>query len=278
MQSSINKWISQFPESQFLCKENRKDYINRVILGYELMSSSDVLICGIVRNAEKILPYTLARIERLGSFFKDYSVLLYENDSTDNTLKILQSAKLKNLVVKTEAKNTSFHEGTTSQDRLQDMAYYRNQYIKEIPKYKDVSYVIVLDCDLSGGWSYEGIANSISYNYYIVGSNSCIYRKRFGRHERLYYDSFAYRNIGVAEHRPEETNLMCLQRGEEPYAVDSCFGGLCIYRPICFHPTVKYEDWDCDHVTLHSQMRKIGYDVYINPSQITLYNFSRYVL
>ena len=49
------------------------------------MRQSRTVICGLARNIATHLPGTMARIERLGSMFADYRVLVYENDSTDAT-------------------------------------------------------------------------------------------------------------------------------------------------------------------------------------------------
>ena len=43
-----------------------------------------------------------------------------------------------------------------------------------------------------------------------------------------------------------------------------------IYKSEVLEQT-KYTKEDCDHVTLHSQIKKNGYKVWLNPSQITLY-------
>src|SRR6266436_1294706 len=48
-----------------------------------------VIICGICRNVSTTLDVSIRNIEQLGSRFKDYAVVIYENNSTDDT-----SAKL----------------------------------------------------------------------------------------------------------------------------------------------------------------------------------------
>ena len=50
-----------------------------------------VIICGIVQNVEKKIIYNLENVKKLGKFFTDYRVVIYENNSTDNTKKILSN-------------------------------------------------------------------------------------------------------------------------------------------------------------------------------------------
>ena len=57
---------------------------------------SFVVVCGIVRNAEKGLRRNLPIIDKVLTKFKDFCVFIYENDSTDGTKKILQDWQSKN--------------------------------------------------------------------------------------------------------------------------------------------------------------------------------------
>ena len=52
-------------------------------------SLSSIIICSIVRNAEKGLINNIPIIDALCEHFNDYKIIIYENDSTDNTKNIL---------------------------------------------------------------------------------------------------------------------------------------------------------------------------------------------
>src|SRR5262245_25427326 len=79
-----------FPEHRFLPPEHvAGEYYDAVDRGRSAMSEARIVICGLARNVAAHLPRTKARIERLGSMFADYRVLVYENDSTDATPAIL---------------------------------------------------------------------------------------------------------------------------------------------------------------------------------------------
>ena len=60
------------------------------------MRDQRVVIAGLARNIAAILPKTVARVERLGSCFRDYRVVVYENDSSDGTLAQLQQWQSRN--------------------------------------------------------------------------------------------------------------------------------------------------------------------------------------
>ena len=53
-------------------------------------------ICGPVKNCGAYLSKVLEYIEKIGSLFDDYTILIYYDKSTDDTLKILKEYQNKN--------------------------------------------------------------------------------------------------------------------------------------------------------------------------------------
>ena len=83
--------LADFDESAFPCSSTDESrYRELVTRGRDRMRNASVLICGICRDVRPYLPRTAARIQRLGSMFADYRVILFENDSTDRTLDFLE--------------------------------------------------------------------------------------------------------------------------------------------------------------------------------------------
>lgn len=282
---SVNWYISQFPEAQFLVPQKYKEeYNKRVIYGHNLASKANVLICGIARNVSRTLPYTMARIEALGKLFKNYHVFIYENDSTDNTSEILSDWSKNSHIDFTSEKlgAPTFHDlkGLT---RRRCMAHARNQYLDYARQYANstlIHYLIIVDMDLQGGWSYHGVLNSLGHpGWDIVGSNSLYYLSEENQIVRLFYDTWAFRSLGTKEEIEDSiANLFRFNRGEPLIQVNSCFGGLAIYKPYFLFEGVNYTEEDCDHPTLHNQLCNKGYKIYLNPSQITLFNKTEYTL
>ena len=82
--------LSSFAESEFpVAAPWREDYSARVQAGRDRMRRQTAVICGLCRDVRHWLPRTAARIEQLGAMFRDYAVVLYENDSRDGTADFL---------------------------------------------------------------------------------------------------------------------------------------------------------------------------------------------
>lgn len=253
-----------FPESFYLPQS--KDYLDQVIKGIDVCKNSSILFCGCVKNVEKNLERNILRVNLLKKFFGKLDLFLYENNSTDKTKEIVKLCDF----YKSEDLDIPPHNRDKSLQRRKVMALARNKYLK-FAKDQKYDYLAVIDMDLAGGFSFEGIFHTMSldFNKKIYGSNSIIYQDK----QRLFFDTWAYRGY---ESDKEGDNLFIFNRGANPVRVDSCFGGLAIYPYSITSEDIEYKDYDCDHVTLHDQLRQLGYKVYLNPSMITLYTESYY--
>jgi hypothetical protein len=155
------------------------------------------------------------------------------------------------------------------------MAQYRNRCLdvlrRELPHF---DFAVVVDTDLQGGWSYDGIANTFGHDSWdFVGSNGIIF-KRIGAafNAAVQYDAWAFRtDEAFTPHSTADVNSLAWERGEPLVPVTSCFGGLGVYR-MAAYLSARYDGWDTEHVPLHSQMRAAGFTrCFLNPSQITVY-------
>jgi len=269
---------AEFPEELFPPRpELAPQFQKQVADGYQAMRERRVVICGVARDVAKVLPYTIARIERLGRLFSDYRVVIYENDSQDDTLGLLQQWSVRNW--RTAVLNETRHDPQNFPVRCPcrgtRMAYYRNQYRDYIEThYSDFDDIIVVDTDLLGGWSYDGIAHSFGQSDWdAMGSYGVIYRRIGWNPNRIHqYDAWAFRlDEDYSVLTTKEVNEMYWQRGEPLVPVTSCFGGLGIYRLPAFL-SARYTGGDCEHIGLHRTMRARGWGrVFVNPSQITVY-------
>src|SRR5690606_13435516 len=141
-------------------------------------------------------------------------------------------------------------------ERTVYMAAARNRYLnrlKEFRRNNHVDYVIILDLDLKGGFSYDGILNSLCWihggKFDVMASNGILYRKQEEEIQRIHYDTWAYRPLDRWNHSfSDEFNLLSWNRGESPFEVNSAFGGVTIYRNSCILDDDTYLPGDCDHV------------------------------
>lgn len=283
-------YLAEFPESLYPPESSlAKDYAEKILLGTSRASLSSVAILGLARNCGNILPYTISRINKLAQFFKFAKVFILENDSEDNTKDLLRQWEARNINI--YSTNFDWPKLGNGRDlfRATKMAYLRNTLRNWFLQSKTfVDYIILLDMDLVGGWSYEGILNSIGHdNWDVIGSNSVIYHHTESGLVRLFYDTWAYRDIGDSSAKPDyKMNLLYFNRGQPLYRVWSCFGGLAIYQSRPFtYPNIQYSamslhnNIECEHVSFHTALRLAGFkNIFINPSQITLYSKTQYTI
>ena len=100
-------------------------------------------ICGAIRNVGGFLDKIFSNMERIGTLFDDYVIILYYDDSRDNTLQKLKeyqsiNPKLKFYVNKTIVSNF----------RTQRIANARNGCLQMIrANYSNYEMFIMMDCD-----------------------------------------------------------------------------------------------------------------------------------
>lgn len=99
-------------------------------------------ICGTVKNCGKYLDSIFSNIEKIGTLFQEYVILMYYDESEDDTLDKLEEYKKKN-------RRLFFHVNKERFPfRTYNIAKGRNFCIQEIrQKYRDYDYFIVMDCD-----------------------------------------------------------------------------------------------------------------------------------
>jgi len=100
-------------------------------------------ICGPVKNCAPYLNKIFENMEKLGSLFEDYVIIMYYDKSKDNTLQILKNYQTKN------SKFTFFvNQQPISKYRTHNIAKARNHCVNEVRnKYTDFEYLIMMDCD-----------------------------------------------------------------------------------------------------------------------------------
>ncbi|MCP4191246.1 MAG: hypothetical protein GY768_11535 [Planctomycetaceae bacterium] len=256
---------------------SRHQYLQAVHRGYSLMKSRRVVIAGLARDLEEILPLTIRRIEALGHLFSEYRVIVYENDSTDRSLELLQAWARSNprVTICSEIRNDPVNLAERCLSRATRMAYYRSQCQRQIADYhSNFDNVVLVDMDLIGGWSHDGVANTFGHsNWDFVGAFGIIFRRQLLAPNCItHYDAWAYRtDEAYTPMSTKEVNSILFRRGDPLQAITSCFGGLGIYRMPAYLAGC-YDGTDVEHVTFHRKMRDRGYQrTYLNPSQITIY-------
>ena len=211
--------------------------------------NESVLICGVVKNVGNPLIHNINSAIKMGEIlFTDYRILIYENNSTDNTKEILNNFSLHPKIViqsedidletKSNFKLWAYTEITGSNHpcRMELISNARNKLVDEMnrEKYDDFGYVIWIDFD-SNGWEYNGILDCFSVQ------NKEKWDVVFANNPTNYYDMYAYRgenNLFGPEIIGEIfwTNMPRFQipKNDGLIPVYSAFGGLGIYKKEVF--------------------------------------------
>lgn len=269
----MKHFFEQFPEGWWICNDSQ--YQKDVLSGYMLSARKEILIVGLARDCEEALLYNIYRLEKLGSLFYKYRIMVVENDSKDRTAQTLQEWEKRNprVNVLSFSNQKERHKQNHSLERRKDMAEYRNKYLDFVESTRTEEYVAVFDFDMIGGFSYDGIMHSVKHlqrrDVDVIGSNSLLYQNE----QRLYYDTWAFRKMNWDV---IDVGLMRVERGEPLMEVLSVGGGLILYKNRI--QDYRYTEDDCDHPTLHRQMKRRGQRIWLNPSQITLFSKHFYCL
>jgi glycosyltransferase involved in cell wall biosynthesis len=101
-------------------------------------------ICGVVKDCAQYLERVLTNMEKIGSAFDEYVIILCYDDSTDSTLKILTDYVEKNSQFRLLINKAPVE----SSCRTYKTAYARNHCLKHIREYfSEYKYFIMMDCD-----------------------------------------------------------------------------------------------------------------------------------
>lgn len=288
-----------FPEEHFPPREEYHHlYQRRVIAGREKAKHRTVVITGLARDIEKNIKKNIERLVKIGEEFRDYMIVIFENDSVDNTRNILETANATNhrivLVPCPESPGCVLHlnravdDGILNKGRFHKMATFRNRsldYIRQ--EYPGYDYLLVVDLDLSGPISREGLLSCLSYKEWDAMSAVGLVNHPFTSRENLsYYDSLAfvpfgqkYRNGGYLKtlvHTIKTFSMSIPHRDEPAIRVASGFAGCCLYRlaPLVLLP-VYYSGDKCEHVAFHESMTENGLDrIYVNPAFTLLHTLT----
>ncbi len=272
---------------------NSTDYWTEVTAGYEHMKNKTVFICGLIRDAAENIPRIVKRVETLGNLFKTYYVLIIENDSVDQTPELLHQWSesnnhvrvhtLKGLAKKHSLDICKEKRNRNCKKRLALLSTLRQKCVEEAQneRYKDSDYVIMMDMDLRGGLSLDGVAHSFGilpeYKWdgvFALGMNGN------GTDHQMYDTGAVVRRNGsnVGGFRdPWVYHLSnCSKRGDPLVKVLSAFNGMAIYKHNVFTSGTYTTNEGIEHRGFHTSLRNAGFHgLYINPS-LLLYNGELY--
>ena len=162
---------------------------------------SNIIICGVVKNVQSYIQHNITLARELGKKCDSYKVIIYENNSTDNTKDILNTyindadckiimENIDDNTIKQHSKIWAYTKITGSDHpcRIEQISNARNKLIDEIQKDDYLQYDIVVMVDLdSHNWDVNSVMESIK----IVqqSTNTILYANSTD-----YYDYYALRS------------------------------------------------------------------------------------
>lgn len=277
------------PEDIWPVDENyQESYDSHVAFGREEARRRRLAVVSICRTAMPFLPNTLALVEELGGHWRDCQYFVYENDSSDGTAQVLDEyARLRPwMTVRHDTLGREDFRGFQP-ERTVRLAEYRSRCQEWVRKRAAAfDFVVVLDTDPHGGFSVDGVLNSLGWHCDFMG-RSCrpLEPGAFASHS-LYvvraekegkpavamaaYDAYAARLSWWEDLRMHDWfHALLLPVGSPPIPMNSAFGGLCLYSRDAYL-ALEYGGGDCEHVIAHRAMQRAGYQLFLNPG-------SRYV-
>lgn len=229
--------------------------IEDILKGKEEVAQHKVVIVGIIRDNSAELPAVIEYIEHTGKAFKDYKVIIFENDSKDGTKEILSDWRALNNRVKIIS--GSFKN--KKRPGIGFLAQARNYYLDKMqndPIYDDFDIVMAIDMDMDLGWDIRGIFDSFNKidKWDIVCANGTMpngkMRDAFAfRDEEFPHTPVSYKDYW-SKIVPEIQKIYPVTSTLMP--VKSCFGGMAFYKKK-FIKECRYisKNDDCEHVAFH---------------------------
>jgi hypothetical protein len=263
-------------------KTSKKFDVDLSLQDPEYFKDKKLIICGLARDIENRISYFRENLKRIIPLFQDHLIVLVENDSVDNTRKVLLDMKPDfNLVLlgcgidSSECvMNTKKYGKDHSSNRIEKMVKIRNIYMDYLNRLSPGEYDLVLmyDIDLVCNVYQDGLLNTAYYfNKFpeidMIASNS-VYLTPFatmlGFYE--YYDTYAM----IPQKKYIKYDNKTLGEKTDLMEVESAFGGFAIYRFGGIHGfRYSYEEDSrkqpiCEHVVFNRNIN----NKFINPRMI----------
>lgn len=210
------------------------------------LSDKSIVVCSIVRDAARQVVGNIPAIEWICAHFSWYRVVVYENDSKDDTPRVLEEWKASNPLVHVISEHLGIRTLPSRKEvpsnpffslwRIEKMAMYRNQYLDYVESQGwNPDYVMVVDLDVAG-IDREGVMTSFSdaYDWDVVTAFGYSLSPRLAIR---YHDSYALVELGKENGTKTEKEITSLSYSfaelkdrHEWVRVYSAFGGLAVYK------------------------------------------------
>jgi len=268
---------------------------NEINESKKIMKSLNVIIYGTIRDIESHFLKSFTNLELLSDFFNKVHIIIFENDSSDNTRKLLikwESHKNKNIDKKLLLEENLIHKFPLRAHRL---AYCRNQILNYIfDNNLDKKYQYAIHCDLDDRfWSldFDSICNCFQYDVnkwdamFPINTNYGYYDFWALRCDQTWFNKNIFcceieNNDKFDEFKKHVSELCSFlnNNANKLISVQSAFNGLGIYKLNSLKNCRYNADYNCskckgkilgclednDHIGLHKTMIQNNCKLFIN--------------
>lgn len=265
--------------------------------GKERVKDKTIVFCGCIRNSASELLSNIPTLEEICDYFKDYRIVVVENNSIDNSKNILKqwsnrNPKVISLIydfdeskydnhITPEIYNPSF-----IYKRIIKLVDYRNIYMDYINDQLDFEsdYITIIDYDLSQ-IDVDGFFTSFGteFDWDAVTANGYSYSPSL---KRRFHDTYPLFEVGmpfvdsIDKIKTYRKIFEPLRKGMPFIRVASAYNGIAIFKAsvrkklrysLIFNNFGGVEVLN-DHVSIFMQMIEQGHDkIYINPNMELYY-------
>ena len=234
----------------------------------------NIIITGVCRNISEFIFNSFHKFVYLTFYFKKTKIIIYENDSTDDTLEQLN--KFKNIfnnidIIILSEKNIT---GTITQR----ISHARNSILNYISsKNLKPDYIINIDMDdILLDFKCDSIVYPFkdSLNWSMVGGNSQIYYDMWALRTlndpyKDFWDGKKLDNKYIIPINNILDSYFKIDIESRPIKVHSCFNGIGIYKYNHIIECFYNGDKTCEHIQFHEDMiNKHNAKLYIYPKLI----------
>jgi hypothetical protein len=262
----------------------------------KIMKEFNVIFAGCAKNVGAFIAKNMQNINACGAKFKSFQLIIYENDSNDNTRDIMVENKQDNY-------HYIFEDGIREPARTVRLANARNKLLekmRELTQTGDYHYLVMMDLDDVNVTGLFVNTMETCFDYDTTDWEAMTANQYGG-----YYDLWALRhNIIIKDDFWKEKHyntelheneiLITLPHLAFPedtlVDVDSAFGGMAIYKISAIPENAKYvgeyynddekynhvcpikdiSDYNqkCEHVDFHKSIKDAAGRIYINTNFI----------
>jgi hypothetical protein len=225
------------------------------------------IICGLMKNNSKYIRLFKKKIKLMYKLknLKLLKIIIFENDSSDNTLQKLKKWKNNDLIILSE-------KDVNIKERIKIISYGRNKLLEFIKNNNyNPNYLIMIDTDdvlIKFNPMILDNIPKIKKKWAMLGGNSNVYYDLFAlRMGKKYNDNLDYLNYSIKDRLKKfYFKIPILSKLIE---VESCFNGIGIYK----YKFIKNLNYDgnkklCEHVFLNRMIINNGGKIFIYPKLI----------